>query len=184
MSGLICFFLFALKLFTCDSHVHFELQHHNWTRSEKLDPNGIFNLQWHIRNNEIVFEVTLNSRGFFALGFPYSDSRIKGFDSVFGWVNDKTGRAQILVIFLINKIYAHHSKITLIIDLLSLKNLNSKRLQYILFEMHNTFFFACFRFTHPLTTTHTISFMHFSVTAQRKKIERIKNVKLKRKRTA
>jgi hypothetical protein len=71
--------------------------HTNWTRSEKLDPNGIFNLQWHTRDNEIVFRVTLNSRGFVAIGFPYPNVQIKGYDVVYAWVNDKTGKANILV---------------------------------------------------------------------------------------
>ncbi|KAG5679456.1 hypothetical protein PVAND_009021 [Polypedilum vanderplanki] len=73
-----------------------EVHHKNWTRNEKLDPNGILNLQWYIRNNEIVFHVTLNSRGFVAIGFPYPNTQIKGFDVVFAWVNDKTGKANIL----------------------------------------------------------------------------------------
>lgn len=96
-------FLFALKIFSCSStsetrKIYPEIHHQNFTRSEKLDPNGLINLQWYLRNNnEIVFHVTLNSRGFFAIGF--SNPRIKGFDVVFAWVNDKTAKANILVIF-------------------------------------------------------------------------------------
>lgn len=77
-----------------------EVHNRNWTRSEKLDPNGILNLQWSVRNNEIIFEVILNSRGFVAIGFPYANAQIKGFDVVLAWVNDKTGKANILVNFI------------------------------------------------------------------------------------
>lgn len=91
--------LLTLKVISCTntSYSYPEIHHQNWTRSEKLDPNGILNLQWYLRNNEIVFQVTLNSRGFVAIGFQYQNPRIKGFDVVFAWVNDKTGKANILV---------------------------------------------------------------------------------------
>lgn len=95
-------FLLAIKVILCSSssvkREYPEIHHQNFTRSEKLDPNGILNLQWYLRNNnEIVFHVTLNSRGFFAIGF--SNPRIKGSDIVVAWVNDKTAKANILVIF-------------------------------------------------------------------------------------
>ncbi|KAL7052495.1 hypothetical protein ACKWTF_004876 [Chironomus riparius] len=73
-----------------------EIHHRNWTRSEKLDQNGILNLQWYIRDSEVIFNVILNSRGFVAIGFPYPNTQIKGFDVVLAWVNDKTGKANIL----------------------------------------------------------------------------------------
>lgn len=74
-----------------------EIHIRNWTRSEKLDQNGILNLQWHLRDSEVIFNVILNSRGFVAIGFPYPNTEIKGFDVVLAWVNDKTGKANILV---------------------------------------------------------------------------------------
>jgi hypothetical protein len=83
--------------FNSASLIYPEIHHKNWTRSEKLDPNGILNLQWYLKNNEIVFHVILNSRGFVAIGFPYSNPQIKKFDVVYAWVNDKTGKANILV---------------------------------------------------------------------------------------
>lgn len=89
--------LLTLRVITATSFTYPEIHHHNWTRSEKLDQNGILNLQWYLRNNEIVFQVTLNSRGFVAIGFPYPNLRIKGFDVVLAWVNDKTGKPNILV---------------------------------------------------------------------------------------
>lgn len=97
--------LIALQLNFCSTSstarsLYPEIHHRNWTRSEKLDPNGILNLQWYLRNNDIVFQVILNSRGFVAIGFPYGNPQIKGFDVVFAWVNDKTGKANILVNFI------------------------------------------------------------------------------------
>jgi hypothetical protein len=101
MLKLLSTLFFALNIisFSSSSLSYPEVYHQNWTRSEKLDANGILNLQWYLRNKEIVFQVTLNSRGFAAIGFPYLNPRIKGFDCVFAWVNDKTEKAQILVIF-------------------------------------------------------------------------------------
>lgn len=98
--ALLCVFVIIFNLTRVLTFQYPEVHHRNWTRSEKLDPNGILNLQWHIRNNEIIFHVILNSRGFVAIGFPYANPQIKGFDVVFAWVNDKTGKANILVNFL------------------------------------------------------------------------------------
>jgi hypothetical protein len=94
-----CVVLVLFRSILCISYP--EIHHRNWTRSEKLDPNGILNLQWHMRNNEIVFQVVLNSRGFAAIGFPYTNPDYKGFDVVFVWVNDKTGKANVLVRYFI-----------------------------------------------------------------------------------
>lgn len=80
-----------------------EMHNRNWTRSENLDQNSILNLQWHIRDSEVIFNVILNSRGFVAIGFPYPNTQIKGFDVVLAWVNDKTGKANILVNFFIRR---------------------------------------------------------------------------------
>lgn len=73
--------------------------HHNWTRSEKMDSNGILQMQWHLRDKEIVFRVTVNSRGFVALGFLYQNPKISGFDMALAWIHDRTGKANILVGF-------------------------------------------------------------------------------------
>lgn len=72
--------------------------HHNWTRLEKMDPNGILQMQWHLRDKEIVFRVTVNSRGFIAIGFLYQ--KFTGFDMALAWIHDRTGKANILVSFL------------------------------------------------------------------------------------
>lgn len=82
------------------SSVHPPL-HHNWTRSEKMDPNGILQFQWHLRDKEIVFKVTMNSRGFVAIGFLYQNPKFSGFDMALAWIHDRTGKANILVGFLL-----------------------------------------------------------------------------------
>lgn len=71
--------------------------HHNWTRSEKMDPNGILQFQWHLRDKEIIFKVTVNSRGFIAIGFLYQNPKFSGFDMALAWIHDRTGKANILV---------------------------------------------------------------------------------------
>lgn len=72
---------------------------HNWTRSEKMDSNGILQLQWSLRDKEIVFKVTVNSRGFIAIGFLYQNPKFSGFDMALAWIHDRTGKANILVGF-------------------------------------------------------------------------------------
>jgi hypothetical protein len=73
--------------------------HHNWTRTEKMDPNGLLQFEWHLRDKEIVFKVTVNSRGFVAIGFLYPNPKISGFDMALAWIHDRTGKANILVSF-------------------------------------------------------------------------------------
>lgn len=77
--------------------------HHNWTRSEKMDPNGILQFQWHLRDKEIVFKVTVNSRGFIAIGFLYQNPKFSGFDMALAWIDDRTGKANILVGFFLHR---------------------------------------------------------------------------------
>lgn len=72
---------------------------HNWTRTEKMDTNGLLQFEWHLRDKEIVFKVTVNSRGFIALGFLYPNPKISGFDMALAWIHDRTGKANILVSF-------------------------------------------------------------------------------------
>lgn len=72
---------------------------HNWTRVEKMDPIGILQMEWHIRDKEIVFNVTVNNRGFVAIGFLYQNPKISGFDVALAWIDDRTKKANILVGF-------------------------------------------------------------------------------------
>lgn len=90
--------IFAKMSITRSSSVHPPL-HHNWTRTEKMDPNGILQFQWHLREKEIVFKVTVNSRGFIAIGFLYQNPKYSGFDMALAWIHDRTGKANILVGF-------------------------------------------------------------------------------------
>ena len=83
---------------TISASVHPPLQH-NWTRSEKMDSNGILQMQWHLRDKEIVFKVTVNNRGFIAIGFLYQNPKFSGFDMALAWIHDRTGKANILVSF-------------------------------------------------------------------------------------
>lgn len=66
---------------------------------EKMDPNGMLQMQWHLRDKEIVFKATVNSRGFIAIGFLYQNPKFSGFDMALAWVHDRTGKANILVRF-------------------------------------------------------------------------------------
>lgn len=72
---------------------------HNWTRVEKMDPNGILQMEWQLRGKEIVFNVTVNNRGFVAIGFLYQNPKISGFDMALAWIDDHTKKANILVGF-------------------------------------------------------------------------------------
>lgn len=95
--------------------------HHNWTRSEKMDSNGILQLQWHVRDKEIVFKVTVNSRGFIAIGFLYQNPKFSGFDMALAWIHDHTGKANILVGFfffpaVVYRIYTKHLQCSEYVD--------------------------------------------------------------------
>lgn len=83
--------------------------HHNWTRSEKMDPNGILHLQWHIKNMEIVFKATVNSRGFVAIGFVYENPEFSFLDIALAWVDDRSNKVNILVSF--NHLYYAFTKL-------------------------------------------------------------------------
>jgi hypothetical protein len=72
---------------------------HNWTRVEKMDTNGILQMEWHVRDKEVVFNVTVNNRGFIAIGFLYQNPKISGFDMALAWIDDRTKKANILVGF-------------------------------------------------------------------------------------
>lgn len=104
MDKICCRKYFLWLVFACLNLLHqttsaedYPPIHHNWTRIERMDPNGIFILQWHLRNNEIVFKATVNSRGFIAIGFLYQNPRFNAYDIALSWVSDRSGKANILV---------------------------------------------------------------------------------------
>lgn len=70
---------------------------HNWTRLESLDGNGLYVLEWHLRDQDIVFKATVNTRGFIALGFINPNVKYNAFDLVLSWVDDRSGKANVLV---------------------------------------------------------------------------------------
>uniref|UniRef100_A0A182HNL1 Uncharacterized protein n=1 Tax=Anopheles arabiensis TaxID=7173 RepID=A0A182HNL1_ANOAR len=70
--------------------------HHRWTRSEAMDPNGLYTLDWHIDQKDIVFTATANTRGFMGLGFSHRSEHMAGSDLVLVWVDDRTGKPNVL----------------------------------------------------------------------------------------
>lgn len=75
--------------------------HHKWTRSEIMDTNGLYLLEWKIDGKDIVFKVTVNTRGFIGLGFSYKTGLMAKSDLVLAWVDDRTGKPNVLVCTLI-----------------------------------------------------------------------------------
>uniref|UniRef100_A0A182MVU5 DOMON domain-containing protein n=1 Tax=Anopheles culicifacies TaxID=139723 RepID=A0A182MVU5_9DIPT len=71
--------------------------HHRWSRSEAMDPNGLYTLDWHIDQKDIVFTATANTRGFMGLGFSHRSEHMAGSDLVLVWVDDRTGKPNVLV---------------------------------------------------------------------------------------
>lgn len=83
--------------------------HHNnhlakkWFRSETLDGNGLYELEWKIVENDIVFRATVNTRGYIGLGFSYKTGIIGDADIILAWVDDRTGQPTVLVSFYKNQ---------------------------------------------------------------------------------
>lgn len=96
METMKCALWIILMIVTVSASVNPTLHNKNWTRSEKMDPNGILQMQWHIKDKDIVFKITVNSRGFVAVGF-LPNPKYNGFDMALAWINDRTGKANILV---------------------------------------------------------------------------------------
>lgn len=80
-----------------DSASHASVRHQNWQRLEMMDRNGLYWLEWQIKENYIYFKVTVNTRGFIGLGFSQKDGRMYSADMVLLWVDDETGKANALV---------------------------------------------------------------------------------------
>lgn len=91
-------FLFHLHL-TYANHVHHHSAQHsnNWLRTESLDGNGLFLLDWRKSGKDIVFRATVNTRGYIGLGFSYKSDRIGDADIILAWVDDRTGEPNVLV---------------------------------------------------------------------------------------
>lgn len=80
-----------------DALTHKSLRHQNWQRLEMMDNNGLYWLEWQVKEKDIHFKVTVNTRGFVGLGFSKRDARMSTADMVLLWVDDQTGKANALV---------------------------------------------------------------------------------------
>lgn len=93
--NLVAVWQLLLPLFTLISAA---AKHHvDWTRTEVMDPFGLYILQWKVDRKDIIFTATANTRGFIGLGFSYRHGRMAGSDLVMAWVDDHTGLPNILV---------------------------------------------------------------------------------------
>lgn len=87
---------------THQHHQHHAHQHHSshqeWDRTEIMDENGLFILEWNVVDaKEIVFKITANTGGFIGLGFSYKTGKMANSDLVLAWVDDHTGKPNVLV---------------------------------------------------------------------------------------
>lgn len=80
-----------------DAIAHKSMRHKNWQRLEMMDNNGLYWLEWQVKEKDIYFKVTVNTRGFIGLGFSKKDARMSSADMVLLWVDDHTGKANALV---------------------------------------------------------------------------------------
>lgn len=70
---------------------------HRWMRTEQMDANGQYVLDWRVHGREIYFRITANTRGFVGLGFSLKSGRMADADLVMAWVDDRTGKPTVLV---------------------------------------------------------------------------------------
>lgn len=82
-------------------HHHQHRQQHSWFRTEILDGNGLYVLDWKVTEKDIVFRATVNTRGYIGLGFSYKSGKVSDSDIILGWVDDQTGEATVLVSFVV-----------------------------------------------------------------------------------
>lgn len=76
---------------------HHHLSNHRWMRTEVMDRNGLYILDWRVHGKHIFFRITANTRGFVGLGFSLKTGRMAGSDLVMAWVDDRTGKPTVLV---------------------------------------------------------------------------------------
>lgn len=75
--------------------------HTKWFRTEILDGNGLFILDWRKTTKDIIFRATVNTRGYIGIGFSYKSEKIADADIILAWVDDRTGEPNVLVNILI-----------------------------------------------------------------------------------
>ncbi|GAB0098044.1 uncharacterized protein DMENIID0001_137340 [Sergentomyia squamirostris] len=78
-------------VFARSHHVRRELM-----RSEVMDANGLYLMEWSVEAKEIVFRITVNTRGFIGLGFSYKSNKMTNSDLVLAWIDDRSGKPHIL----------------------------------------------------------------------------------------
>ncbi|CAD7088046.1 unnamed protein product [Hermetia illucens] len=78
------------------SSQHHRIVHHDWKRSEVMDANGLYVLEWWTKPKEIFFRVTVNTVGFIGLGFSPKDGKMAKSDLVLVWVDDRTAKPNAL----------------------------------------------------------------------------------------
>lgn len=83
-------------------HNHHGGQHSKWFRTEILDGNGLFVLDWKKTAKDIIFRATVNTRGYIGLGFSYKSENIGESDIILAWVDDRTGEPNVLVNIMYN----------------------------------------------------------------------------------
>lgn len=69
---------------------------------EIMDGNGLYLMEWTIDNNnkDIIFTITVNTRGYIGIGFSHKSGKMANSDLILAWIDDRTGKANILVCFL------------------------------------------------------------------------------------
>lgn len=71
--------------------------HTKWFRTEILDGNGLFILDWRKTTKDIIFRATVNTRGYIGIGFSYKSEKITDADIILAWIDDRTGEPNVLV---------------------------------------------------------------------------------------
>lgn len=111
MRMLFGFILLCILSVRGDNHNHHHHHHHEhsehggehdhndqeWFRTESLDGNGLFVLDWKVVNKDIVFRITANTRGYIGLGFSHKSEKVGDSDILLAWVDDRTGEPTVLV---------------------------------------------------------------------------------------
>lgn len=80
-----------------NSHNNKKNDNQRWLRSELMDGNGLYILDWRFDEKDIFFRVTVNTRGFIGLGFSTKKGEMAKADLVLAWVDDRTGQTHVLV---------------------------------------------------------------------------------------
>lgn len=79
------------------NHHHHSHSAKKWFRSETLDGNGLYELEWKIVDSDIVFRATVNTRGYIGLAFSHKSEKVGDADIILAWVDDRTGQPTVLV---------------------------------------------------------------------------------------